>query len=458
VSRARRSAGSLAAPRAAGTLRTAFAIVAALLTFAAVSARATTPTIYIVHIEGVINPILARYVRRSFDVAESKPGSVVLLAINTPGGLVSSMQEIVADITNAKVPVIGLVTPRSAQATSAGAFILLATDVAAMLPDTRTGAAHPVGAGENLQGAMEAKATNSLASFARSLASRRGRSEKVAESIVRDSRSLTANEAKDEKLVDLVVTSTDDLLAKLDGTKLDFPDRHATFATRGAARVDLPMSVADRFLDSLADPTLASILLSIGVLGIIYELSAPGVGLGGTVGVVALLLALLSMSILPVELAGALLLVAGFVAIGIEIKVPSHGLIGVGGALAIGLGAIVLIDEARYFGAVQRIDWRIFAPIVAVLALLFVSVATIARRALRAPPQSGVEALIGAQGTAKETFLPQGELFSGSAFVDGARWNAIADAAILEGDAVRVLEVLAHPGRLRVKRIEKGES
>src|SRR5262249_8446136 len=202
----------------------------------------------------------------------SEGAGLVLLSINTPGGLVSSMQDIVGAITNSKVPVVGLVEPRSAQATSAGALILMATDVAAMLPDTRMGAAHPVSAGANLEGAMEEKATNSLVSLAKSLAGRRGRSEKIAEGIVRESKSYTAAEALSEKAVELVVGSRDELFEKLDGMKLEFSDRNVTLATRGATRLEYPMSETSRLFDALADPTIASLLVTIGVLGILYEL------------------------------------------------------------------------------------------------------------------------------------------------------------------------------------------
>lgn len=430
------------------------AVVAALASIH--TARARGPVVAVVNVDGIINPIKARYVEQSIDRAKNEGATLVLLSINTPGGLVTSMQDIVGSITNSKVPVVGLVEPRSAQATSAGALILMATDVAAMLPDTRMGAAHPVGAGSNLEGAMEEKATNSLVSLAKSLANRRGRSEKIAEGIVRESKSYTAAEALSEKAVELIVGSRDELLGRLDGMKLEFGDRNTTLATRGAARIEYTMSLTSRLFDSLADPTIASLLLTIGVLGILYELSSPGIGLGGIVGVTSLLLALVAMSALPIRLGGSLLILAGFIAIGLEVKAPTHGVLGFGGVLAIILGAFILVDEARYFGAPQRVDWRVFAPVAAVLAGAFLGIATIAARSLKSPLQSGVEALRGAHGIVKIRLAGQEGAFSGSVFVDGARWQAVSSTEIGEGEAVEVVEVLSHPSRLRVKRAEKG--
>lgn len=445
------------APRSKRLLAAVSAFVVAVCALLP-SARAGRPLVAHVTVDGIINPIKARYVEQSIHRAKSDGATLVLVSINTPGGLVSSMQDIVGAITNSKVPIVGLVEPRSAQATSAGALILMATDVAAMFPDTRMGAAHPVGAGSNLEGAMEEKATNSLVSLAKSLASRRGRSEKIAEGIVRESKSYTATEALNEKAVELVVSSEDELMAKLDGMKLDFGDRNTTLSTRGAARLELPMSFTSRLFDALADPTVASLLLSIGVLGILYELSSPGIGLGGIVGVTSLLLGLVAMSALPIKLGGSLLILAGFVAIGLEVKTPTHGALGLGGVLAIVLGAFILIDEAQYFGAPQRVDWRIFAPIAAALAFGFLALAGLATRAQKTPFQSGVEALLGAQGVVKIPLAGRDGVFSGSVFVDGARWQAVSSTEIGEGRAVEVVEVLSHPSRLRVKAVDKGDT
>jgi membrane-bound serine protease (ClpP class) len=206
-------------------------------------------------------------------------------------------------------------------------------------------------------------------------------------------------------------------------------------------------------LDIIANPTLASILLSLGVLGILYELSSPGVGLAGIVGTICLVLALVALSTLPLKLGGFVLLLAGFVAIAVEVKSPAHGALAFGGVVALGLGALVLVDEAGYFGGAQRLDLRIFAPFVLTLTAAFLLFARIAARAQSAPVQMGPSALAGKRGVAKSGVSPQG----GMVFIAGARWQAISDNVIEEGREVVVEEVFSHPTRLRVRAVEKGD-
>jgi membrane-bound serine protease (ClpP class) len=420
------------------------------------AAGSATPPIAEIRIEGVINPVQARYVEQSLATAKTRGAQLVLLSLNTPGGLVASMQEIVSSITNSGLPVIGLVEPSTAQATSAGAFILLATDLAAMLPDTRVGAAHPVGAGEKLDETMAAKATNSLVSLAKSLAKRRGRSESAAEAMVRDSASYTASEARDKQIVEWEVSSRADLLARLNGHTLDFADRKVTLSTAGAEVIELPMSRTDRVLNRLAEPTLASILLSIGVLGIIYELSAPGIGLGGIVGVMSLLLGLLGMSVLPINLVGPLLMVAGVGAIAIELHVPTHGLLGGGGVIALTLGGLLLVDGNDYFGAVPHIDWRVQTPITLLIGALIFLLAAQGARALEARLITGPEAMIGLHGRAGSSFVRTEQGYSGDVKVEGVYWRATSTGAIADGDSVEVVDVRTRPLQLEVRRIERG--
>lgn len=418
----------------------------------------TRPVIAEIRIEGVINPIQARYVERSIERAKAEGATLLLVSIDTPGGLVTSMQQIVSALTNAGIPVVGLVEPATAQATSAGAFILLATDLAAMQPDTRVGAAHPVGAGEKLDETMSAKATNSLVSLAKSLAARRGRSESAAEAMVRDSTSYTAKEAQEKQLIEWQVSSKQELLDRLDGHKLAFADRTAELATRNGRSLPLSMSQADKLLDRLADPTLASILLSIGVLGILYELGAPGIGLGGIVGVISLLLGLSGMSVLPINLAGALLMVAGAIAIGIELHLPTHGLVGFGGVLAMMFGGLMLFDEGSYFGALPHVDWHTQVPIVLLMGALLLLLAAQAARAQEAKPMTGPLAMVGRQAEVSSAFAAEEAEFGGTVRIDGAYWQARSNVALEAGATVEVLEVSTHPLRLRVQRSRKVRS
>jgi membrane-bound serine protease (ClpP class) len=403
-------------------------------------------------LDGIVNPLKVRHLARGLARAQSERATFVLLTIDTPGGLVSSLQEITVALTNSKVPVVGFVEPESAEATSAGAFILLATDVAAMAPSTRVGAAHPVADGKPLEGVMDEKATNSLASHARSLAERRGRPPAVAESMVRESKSFTEKEARAAGIVEILAANRAELLKELEGHTLDFRGKPFVFRTAGLSRIEVAMSSLDRLLDTIANPTIASLLLSIGVLGLLYELSSPGIGLGGVVGAMCLVVGLLGVSVLPIELGGLVLIVVGFLAIGLEMKVPSHGLLAAGGVISLVLGAMFLVNTEEYFGATPRVNVLIFAPLVGAAVLGLVLLARLTRRALGAPFVSGESALVGKGGVTKTAFVSDGSVFSGGVFVDGARWQGVSDGALGSGEPVEVVEVLRSPMRLRVKR------
>jgi membrane-bound serine protease (ClpP class) len=322
-----------------------------------------------------------------------------------------------------------------------------------MAPGTQVGAAHPVGADKNLEGAMADKATNSLVALAKSLATRHGRPESYAESIVRQSTSFTAEEAKKTGAVEIIAPTQAALFEALEGYTVDAPDRKVVLSTRGAVVIDRPMSWNSRLLDIIANPTLASILLSLGVLGILYELSSPGIGLAGIIGTICLVLALVAFSTVPLKLGGFVLLLAGFIAIGVEVKSPTHGALALGGLVSLVLGALVLVDEAGYFGGVQKLELRIFAPFIVSVAAAFLLFARIASRAQAAPVQMGLSSLLGARGVAKSGVSPAG----GMVFVAGARWQAFSKGAIEEGSEVIVDEVLSHPTRLCVRAIEKGD-
>jgi len=413
-----------------------------------------------VRLNGVINPVKARYIERSIVRSHELGASVILLSIDTPGGLVSSMQYIVERISGSSVPVVGWVEPAAAQATSAGAFILLATDLAAMRPDTRVGAAHPVGIGssDKLDETTAQKATNSLVSLAKSLAARRGRSEEAAAAMVRDSASFTAAEAIEKHLVEWQVRDRAELIERLHGHELNFPDRKLRLDTQAHPVISLPLSHTEQLLDQLADPTLASLLVTIGVLGILYELGAPGIGLGGIVGVTSLLMGLMSLSVLPINLTGVLLMAAGVIALGLELTIPTHGLLGFGGILSMLFGGLLLFDESKYFGAAPHVDWKVQLPIVLLLGAVLLLIAAQAARALEARPITGSHALIGSEGTASGDFSPAVEGFSGTVLVQGVYWNASSTSPIESGTSVEVIEVSTRPLLLYVRRSRKARA
>jgi membrane-bound serine protease (ClpP class) len=413
--------------------------------------RAESGRYVAVHVEGVINPVKARLVERAVNQAKQSGARFLLVAIDTPGGLVSSMQEIVGSLTNAGLPVVTFVAPRSAEATSAGAFILLAGDVAAMAPGTRLGAAHPVAAGEALDGVLDEKVTNSLSSLIRSLAERKARPAEAAEDMVRDSTSYTAEQAHELGLVELIVPQEADLLKALDGREIR-PGQ--VLRASGLERVDVPLTTFDRVLDALAEPTLASLLLSLGVLGLLYELSSPGIGAGGAIGAVLVVLGLLGSSVLPVELSAIALLLIGFAAIALEVKLPTHGVLGGAGVIAVVIGGLLVVDPDDYFGGVSGVNPALFVPIVLTAAVGLFFLMRVTRRALAAPPLTGIESLVNREGRARSTFGRASESRSGLVFVDGARWEAeTEDPEIKTGDVVRVVAVLEQPTRLVVQRI-----
>lgn len=431
---------------------TCVALVAAVLVLCSSPRAAGANLALHIRVDGVINPIEVRYVRHALAVARDERAAFVLMSLDTPGGLVASMQQIVAAMANSTVPVVAFVEPRTAQASSAGAFLLLASDVAVMAPGTRVGAAHPIEEGKSLDHVLDEKVTNSLVSLAEGLAAEHHRPPKYAESIVRESKSFTSDEAKQAGAIELLANDVPDLLAKLDGYRTSAGGRELVLVTKGLALKEMPMSASSRLFDVIADPTLASVLLTLGVLGILYELSSPGIGAAGIVGTICLVLALVALSTLPLALGGVVLCLAGVIAVAVEVKAPSHGALAAGGVAALVLGASILVDEHGYFGAAQRLDLRVFAPLVLVLAASFLLFGRLVARAMKVPMQSGVEAMKGARGSVKTRVSPAG----GMVFVAGSRWNAVSEEVVEEGQPVIVTEVMENPTRLRVKPAEKG--
>jgi membrane-bound serine protease (ClpP class) len=429
-----------------------FSCIAAVLLSANIASAGGRDSYVAVRISGAINPVKVRLLARALAKARSEHAEFLLVTLDTPGGLVTSMNEMVTALTNATVPVVTYVSPRSAQASSAGAFILLAGDLAAMAPGTRTGAAHPVGeAGKALEGPINEKLTNSLSSLIISLAGRRGRPTGEAEAMVRQSTSYTAEQALGKQLIEIVAPSEGALLSALDERKV--ADR--ALRTRALERIDITPTVFDQFLDQLADPALTALFLSIGMLALLYELATPGIGAGGAVGALLLVLGLLSSSVLPVELSAVVLLVIGAAALALEVKLPTHGVLGGAGVLAILLGSLLLVDQSEYFGGVPRLKPIYALPVIAGLAVQLLFVARSLRKAMAAPLLTGIESLVGRVGEARSDFVgnSSGER-EGVVFVDGARWNAVSDdLALSAGQAVTVVSLSRQPTRLRVRRI-----
>ncbi|RMH55075.1 MAG: nodulation protein NfeD [Candidatus Hydrogenedentota bacterium] len=402
-------------------------------------------------VNGVINPIKARYLRNVFEKANNTQAVAVIISVNTPGGMVESMQKMVTAIVNSPVPVVTFVEPQAGMATSAGTFIVLAGDVAAMVPGTTIGSAHPVGGqGQKIEGPMEDKVVNLLVSMAKSLSERRHRNPVFAEKAVTASMNLTAEEALETGVIDLLASNLPDLIEKLDGFPIHHENRNETMVLKGHPVLDVPLSGVESFLDAIANPSVAYILMSLGVMGLIYEFSAPGIGLGAVVGSICLLLGLVSLSALPIHLGGILLLLLGFIMLVLEFKIPSHGLLTVGGLISLVLGSFMLIDSSEYYGAVQTMKYGVVIPVVLGIAIFALFAVRLAVQALTSPPATGLESLVGMTAEVKAALRPRGTVF-----VDGALWDAVCNEGAEVGEYVKVLAVEGHPRYLRVERLEE---
>lgn len=415
---------------------------------AALLARTAPGPVYMVDLEGAINPIKARYVTSAIRRAEEANASVVILRLDTPGGLVDSMDEINKAILASRRPVVAWVAPPGARAASAGAIIVIAADVAAMAPTTNIGSAHPVaGQGQDLPKTINEKMVNDLAARARNLAKRNGRNEAWAEGAVRESWNATAEEAKETGVIEIIAADTASLLAALDGYRVKNADRDETIAVAGAAIVVVPMSLPEKFLDAISNPNVAYILLSLGTLGLIYEFAQPGIGIGGVAGIICLLLALLALQALPINLAGLLLLIFGIGMLVAEIKVQSHGLLTVGGIASLLLGSFALFDSGAYYGGWAGLSFAVVLPVVAAFALTFGVVVALVVRSYHQRPAVGREALVGMRGRRRGDRV----------LVDGALWDASFEGEPAEEDGeVEVVRVDRSAGTRLVVRGVKG--
>jgi membrane-bound serine protease (ClpP class) len=356
-----------------------------------------------------------------------------VIQLDTPGGLERSMRAICQRLLNAEIPVIVWVGPTGARAASAGVFVTLAAHVAAMAPATNIGAAHPVAVGGGVDKESMRKIENDAAAFARTIALERGRDADWAEKAVRQSVSITEREALKLRVIDLVAESIPDLLLKVDGRTVKTPKGPVTLATKAAVARPIEIGLRDRFLNVITDPNVAYVLMMLGTLGLIFELSNPGAVLPGVVGGISLILAFFAFQSLPINFAGMLLILFAIVLFIAEVKVVSHGVLAIGGVVAMALGSLMLYDEPE---AGFRVSWSVIIPTVAVTAGIFVFALTAGVRALGRRPQLGAEALVGATGTAYGALTGEGQVK-----LQGEIWRAVTDRPLPDGTPVRVVSV-----------------
>ena len=391
----------------------------------------------LIKIDGAIGPATASYISRSIEEAREQNAQCLIIQLNTPGGLLDSTQKIVQSFLGSPVPVVVYVAPTGATATSAGCFITLAANVAAMAPATTIGAAHPVSIGgfpsggeEKPDETMKQKLENFSVSYIEMIASKRQRNVEWAKSAVKESASITAEKALQLKVIDLIATDMPDLLQKLNGRVLD----GKPLKTTDAEVREIRMSPAERVFQKLWRPEVMFILMLIAIYGIIGELSSPGAILPGVVGAIALVLALYLAAVLPVNVAGLVLIALASVLFIFDVYTPTHGVLTVGGIAAFLIGSLMLFNRAD---PLFRLSLGFIIPATLVTAAFFVFVIGKGLRAQLLPVKVGKETLIGRTVTA----LTPIDSRNGRIFVEGEYWNAISDAPIEKGEEAEIAAV-----------------
>lgn len=396
----------------------------------------------IIELEGPINPGAAAFLTRGLEDAEKSGVELIIIRLDTPGGLVPSMRTMVKGIMNSSVPVVVYVAPKGAGAASAGVMITVSAHVAAMAPGTNIGAAHPVGAGgKDIDKDMSEKVVNDMASYGRGIAQDKGRNADWVEKAIRESVSITAEEAVEKKVVDLVASDIDELLKLLDGREIELQKGKVTLKTKGLVKTYYEPGFRDAVLRVISDPNIAYILMMIGLAGLYFELAHPGAVFPGVIGAISLILAFYSFQTLPVNYAGLLLIALAIIFFIAEIKVASYGILSLGGIVSLTLGSIMLFEDVG-------VSLRLMAPTIVLIGGFFVIVSTLAFRAYHSKPQSGVEGLIGEVGVVQKPIDPEGLVF-----VHGEYWHAVSGEKLEPGEMVTVEQVTGLV--LRVKKASK---
>jgi membrane-bound serine protease (ClpP class) len=408
-----------------------FLMIAPLLV-PGVSQGATSGPVMVAAIASSINPVTADFLSSAIERAQEENAVLLVVELDTPGGLDSAMRQMVQEIIRTPVPVVVYVAPPGSRAASAGVLITLAADIAAMAPGTNIGAAHPVGiGGGGMDNTMAKKVENDAAAYARSLAEKKGRNGEWAEKAVRESASLTETDALKKNVIDLVAPSLAALLSAVDGRVIEKDGKKITLRTKGAEVTRIPMGLRHRVLSALADPNIAYILMMIGIYGIFFELSNPGAVFPGVVGGIALILGFYSLQTLSANYAGFLLIALALILFILEIKIASHGAMTIGGIISLVLGSLMLFRSSA--DPYLRISWTVILTMVAVSAVFFGTVVTLAVRSQFRRPATGSEGMIGETGVAMADFTGKGKIF-----VVGELWDARCEAPLRKGQEVIV--------------------
>ena len=390
-------------------------------------------TVMLIKIDAPITPVVAEYIIKSIDAASKDKAEAIIIQLNTPGGLVDSTNEIIMKMMASAVPTVVYVAPSGGRAASAGVFITMASHIAAMAPTTHIGAASPVQMQGQMDKTMAKKVTNDLAAMIRGIAEKRGRNAKWAEEAVRKSVSITETEALKLEVIDLVSPDINDLVKQIDGMTVDVVLGKRTLKTADAVVKEHTMGFRYKLLGIISNPNIAYILMILGFYGLYFELSNPGAIFPGVAGAILLILAFYALQTLPINYAGLMLIILAILLFIAEAFITSHGVLGVGGVVAMLFGSLMLIDSPE---PSLRISWAVILPVVATSALLFIVTVTVAVRAHRGKVDTGKEGLIGMQAEARTDIGTDGQVH-----LRGEYWNARSDEPIARGEKVMVVAV-----------------
>jgi len=408
--------------------------LAALLTlWAVLSGSAGASQVLLLKLDGVIHPITVEIVKDAVSQAQTSHTQALIIELNTPGGLLEATRESISEILKAPIPIITYVTPSGARAASAGFFFLEAGDVAAMSPGTNTGAASPVLLGQQMEAVMRQKVENDAAALLRSLTARRGRNSELAEKTVREAKAFTEKEALDGHLIELIAADLPELLRKLDGREISlWNGQRTTLKTADASVTEVKLNWREQLMAAIADPNVGFILMVLGALGVYVEFSSPGLIFPGVAGAILALLGLSALSVLPINWVGVALLVLSVVLFALEAKLTSHGVLGVGGTVAMVLGALLLVNGPPEI----RIHLATALGVALPFALITMFLVSLVVKARRNKVLTGASGMIDEIGEVKTALAPEGKVL-----VHGEYWNAVSTAPVDAGTRVRVRAV-----------------
>ncbi|MDO8282804.1 MAG: nodulation protein NfeD [Thermodesulfovibrionia bacterium] len=415
------------------------------LTFLALAVLLISPVIasadvMVIKAVGVVNPVMSEFISKSIDEA-AETSSLLVIQLDTPGGLDTSMRSIVQKIKASAVPIVVYVSPGGARAASAGVFITLSAHIAAMATSTNIGAAHPVSVGEKMDETTSKKAENDAAAYIKSIAESRGRNAEWAEKAVRESVSITETDALQSNVIDLIAPDLQTLLNDIDGRKVITSKGETVIRSSGQKITYKERSSSMKILDFISDPSVAYILMMLGFYGIFFEMTNPGALFPGVFGSISLILAFYSFQTLPVNYAGVLLILLAVILFILEIKIISYGILTIGGVISMLIGSIMLFDSTQPF---FRLSLKVILPAVIITVLFFTLTASLAFKAHRRKPATGKEELIDSEGEARTDIHEAGRVF-----IHGELWNAWSDEPIKKGervivDAVENLKLKVH--------------